>query len=426
MKRLFFMLLSLFFIYFSVQYIYYFFGEGHQVTYQINTDNKTYVISEISVKNTKNERDNYYFEIKDENRSYTFQIFKGFAKGKKVIEDIVTVEKDNYSCILPLFEKNKVLFDFLCFKDNVLYYYSSIKGKSNNLDTAIAELSTDLYNPDQFVSDDSVSENLENVTLYKKNLVEGHYMVVNEYKGIIQVYSDYTRGMKFVKLFDKDVYNPKLVATVGKYYVISDYDSEHSFNKFNIVNILDGSNKVLSVNYKISFDSYVQGVIGGNIYLLDRDNSVQYEIDAQKGTINQTFTPHTFFKYYDGGKWENINIDAAVVKDYIFKNETDEVTTEGYDKTIKVGGEKSGYIYMLKKNGKRYDVYRANVQNQNIITYLFTTDNLDRVRFVDEYVYYSLDNDVYVYADHMASRKVFTHKEFEFNKNLTYYVISKK
>ena len=82
------------------------------------------------------------------------------------------------------------------------------------------------------------------------------------------------------------------------------------------------------------------------------------------------------------------------------------------------------YYYLYKKNGTKYDCYRINKQNKSGLIYLFTTDSLELINYVGNYVYFINDNDVYVFNDLFGIKKIINYKEIEFNKNIKFYVFA--
>ena len=95
---------------------------------------------------------------------------------------------------------------------------------------------------------------------------------------------------------------------------------------------------------------------------------------------------------------------------------------DGYDRIDKVGNLKSGYYYYYKKVKNQYEVYRANIQEPNKLTYLFTTSKIDEIKYMRDYVYYKEGNFIKYYHDAFGIRTIALDKEFEFNKSLQYYI----
>ena len=165
----------------------------------------------------------------------------------------------------------------------------------------------------------------------------------------------------------------------------------------------------------ISMDSYIQGVVDNKIYLYDKDNNIQYEIDPAKQTIIKLSNE---IKYYDG-TWTTMTVKEAKEEKKFVVNKVDYENND-YIKIDKV----DSYYYLYKKNDNKYDCYRINKQNQLGLIYLFSTQSIDSINYVDNYVYFIEDNKVKVFNDTFGIKNILDYKELEFNKNINFYVYS--
>ena len=91
-----------------------------------------------------------------------------------------------------------------------------------------------------------------------------------------------------------------------------------------------------------------------------------------------------------------------------------------YDKVEKIGNKLSGYYYLYLKNDDIYDVYRVSVQNKKILTYLFSTDDLNNVYYYKDYVYYKDNLNIRYYQNELGKKTLLKDTEFEFNKSLKF------
>ena len=106
-----------------------------------------------------------------------------------------------------------------------------------------------------------------------------------------------------------------------------------------------------------------------------------------------------------------------------FITETVDYTDEQYDRIDKVGGE-VGYYYLYKKNGNKYDAYRMSSQNNSGLIYLFSTEDLNYIRYVNDSVYFIDGNQVKVYNDQIGIRRLLEYDELEFNRNFNFNVFA--
>ena len=95
-----------------------------------------------------------------------------------------------------------------------------------------------------------------------------------------------------------------------------------------------------------------------------------------------------------------------------------------YERIDKVGNE-TGYYYLYKNNGNGYDAYRINIQDNKGLTYLFSTNSIDNIVYVDNYVYFINNSMIQLYNDDIGVRNLVKYKEIEFNKNIIFDVYSK-
>ena len=177
----------------------------------------------------------------------------------------------------------------------------------------------------------------------------------------------------------------------------------------------------ITSNEMISFDSYIQGIVDNKVYLYDKDSKIQYEIDVTKKTIVKYSSND--IHYYKNGEWTTMTIKEAN-DETKFSNAIIDYTDENYSRIDKIG-EKQGYYYLYKKNGQNYDVYRMDSQSKEGLIYLFSTNTIDSICYVNGYVYYVNGDKIQAYHDSFGIRTMVQYSELEFNKNLNFNVYSK-
>lgn len=406
MRRLFFMLVVLFALYLGIQFAFYWFSDGQEYEYKINKDDYVFNIKEIS----NFENNSYLYEIMVNETNFSFQIFNNYNKSFKVLTDIYYYKNEKYECILPIFKGNKTFTDVMCMNDNHLVYYHNLNDQG--LDDFVNSIS--LYDKNKFI-DSTESETKENINIYTKNLIDNHFIGITNYKGLYNINNKFDSIIHNISLFKKDIYNQKLGIFVDSYYVVADYNEEHSFNKINVINMVTLKSSTIVSDKAISTDSYIQGVVDNKIYLYDKDNNIQYEIDPAKQTIIKLSNE---IKYYDG-TWTTMTVKEAKEEKKFVVNKVDYENND-YIKIDQV----DSYYYLYKKNGNKYDCYRINKQNQLGLIYLFSTQSIYSINYVDNYVYFIEDNKVKVFNDTFGIKNILDYKELEFNKNINFYVYS--
>ena len=414
MKKLFFMLFALFFVYLLIQSAFTFFSKKNLSSYIIKGDKINFEVTEDASFDNNN---NFYAFTVKANNTFKFQIDHSFSKGNQVINSIKHYQDDNTECILPLFKNNEVLLDIICYENNQYTFYYNLKGKNAELDKYVLGLKE--YKLSQF-TDILQSEEIDGVPIYKRNLIDNHYIAVQYNKGILNVSKDFNSVIYMMSLYSRNEANPKLSAFTDEYYVVADYNRTRDFNKISVVNLtrLKQATSSITANKPISMNSYIQGVVDGKVYLYDKDNKIQYEIMPYKGTL--ATHKGSNMKYYNKGTWEVL--DAAKADDGIlFAYEKEENTA--YDRYDKVGSE-IGYYYMYKKNGDHYDVYRRSIQDEDSTIYLFATKTINHICYVGDYVYFVNGKTLQVYNNEFGVRSILEYNALE-NINFEFNVYAK-
>ncbi len=404
MKYLLKTLLILLVLLFSLKLVIHLFNKGHQVDYSIGN----FSIHETLKVDSLNKTDNYYFVISHENFKLNFQIFKNYNKAEKIISKVKYYDAGEYKCILPIFKGGEILTDIMCVNNgNITYYHDLDNVKVNNF---VSSLKKEGYDKNDFI-DTAPTKRLSNTqTLYEKNLVDNHYLAMESYKGIILV----NNTVKTIELFANDVYKKPVSIFTDKYYIVADYDEEYTFKKFYVVNLINGNIQEIRSYNEISFDSVIQGAVDDEVYIFDKDAEVQYKISLKHENVQQVANKDGI-KYYNG-KWTTMTLNEALdgkLFDNYYSSEID-----GYDRVNKIG-QNEGYYYLYKKEGDKYLVYRADIQNAKMKTYLFTTDDLQSVVYLKDYIYFKNDTTLYYYSS-KGVRKVIENSELEFNGDISF------
>lgn len=419
MKKIFTMLTALFILYIGIQIGFTFFSKGHEYEYKIFTNNIEYKVKEKMIRKTAGEIDNYYFEIENNDEVFYYQTLDGFNNANHAITDIYSYKDDEYNCVLPIFKRDTILSDIMCKKDNVVTFYHDLKNINPNLIEFAKSLSSVGYDSNRWI-DNAASDQDDNVLIYKDNLQKDISLSLSNYKG---VYILRNNRLDNINLFSNDTYKQTLSTTVNEFYVVADYNSQYRFNKFLIVNLTNGKTDEITFGNEISFDSYIQGVHNNSFYIFDRDNKKQYEINVSKKNLLEVGNEQSGIKIYNGEEVQRISAVDAKKMDILFNEQS--IDNQGYDWKYKFGGNQSGFYYLFKKDDNKYKVYRSNVQNQNQITYLFDTTDINRIVYKDNYIYYIDGDTINCFNDVNGSKKILKYNELKYNSNLKFNIYSK-
>lgn len=399
MKYLLKVLLILLIILFGLKLLIHVFDKGHTVDYSIYNFNVT---ETLKVDKT----DNYYFDIKSDNFNINFQVFKNYNKAEKIISKIRFKEIGEYKCVLPIFKSGEILTDIMCESGGVITYGRDMD--ASLIDSFASELKEYGYKKEDFMDKTEATKLSSVQALYEDNLVSNHYLAFENYKGLTLV----SNTARDVKLFENDVYKKDVSIFTDKYYVVADYNEEYTFKKFYVINLINGNIREIRSYNEISFDSVVQGATLDDIYVFDKDAEVQYKLSLKYETVEKVSGE---IKYYDG-KWGTMSLSEALEGKKFDNYYSSDIN--GYDRVNKLG-DKVGYYYLYKKVDDKYLVYRADIQNPGLITYLFTTSDMDSVIYLNDYIYFKDGTVIYYYYNN-GVRRVIENSELEFNNDILF------
>ena len=383
-------------IFIGLKQVLFIFDKGHIVNYSIGNFN---------IKETYSSNDNnYYFKIKSDDISINFQVKEDYKKIEKIIKKLHYKKIDDYKCLFPIFKEDRQLTDIMCIKEGIIYYANTL-----NNDNIQKEFEKNGYKNNY--KDKAKKISISNTqSIYKDNIEKNTYIALETYKGLKLFNGKETE----IKLFENDVYKKPISIFTDKYYLVADYNSEYTFNKMHLVNIINGEKITIRSYDDISFDSYIMGEVEGKIYLFDIENNKQYEIDIEEKMINNIGNKNDI-KYYNG-KWTKLSLNEAKSGKRFSTNKE----IEGYEKVDKI----NNYYYFYKKENKKYKAYRADLKNEKLKTYLFDTTDINSVTYIKDNIYYK-NQDTYNMYSKEGSRKLITDREIEFNSDISFGIYEK-
>lgn len=367
------------------------------INYKLDIDG-----SKIKIKETYDK--NYYIEIKTNKYIYPIRIYESLNNKRKIIKKVYFYKDKNIECILPVINDN-IYIDMMCYKDEILYDYHNIIGDNPKLDEYVSSI--ELYNIDNYKNEFS---NIKTIQTIKYNIYNNfkNTVVLTTYKGLII-------NTEEINLFNNDVYNNQISAFINNYYIVANYDSKYSFDYFYIVDLDTKDIFKLKSKEAISYDSYIQGIVDNKIYLYDKDNEIQYEIDVEKKSIN-VISDNNYIKYYSNKKWEKMN-KAKANKEIYFNYQALDNNFTSYD-YVK---ETDNYYYLFKKEGISYRIYRVDRNNINIYKFILDVP-VTNLYFNNDYLYYVYKNKLFYYSDSTGLKTILENSELEFNDTIKYYI----
>ena len=366
--------------------------------YTLRCEKETFKINE-----SYNE-DKISIKIESKENIYLFDLYDEISNKRHIVDKIYYYKDNSYECVLPIIN-NRVETDFMCYKDDILYDYHILEGENAKLDNYVSTITE--YNIENYKSNESTINTIGTVKYFTKNKIN-NLTAITTYKGII------INGYN-IDLFVNDVYNNKLSTFVKEYYIIADYTKSYEFQYFYVVDLFNKTVFKIKSKYEISLDSYIQGIVDDKVYIYDKDNEKQYEINIDKRTVN-LISSKTDVKYYKNNKWEKISKIKAN-KEVYFDYTSLENNFSEYDSVI----ESNFYYYLMKKNSNGCDLYRVSKDQINTYKFISNIPTCD-IKTKDNYIYYAYDNRLYYYSDKVGLKVLLEDTELEFNSTIKYYI----
>lgn len=396
MKKVIKLLIALFILILFFQLITYIFKDHHEVTYTLKEEKQTYKINEI-YKNKK-----YYFKITSKDQIYSFEIPDDFHKKKEVIDKIYSYQKDDINCIYPAIEKSQNT-NILCSKNNKSYAYINYEKK---LKPFIEKLQNEGYSSTSWQEKSNSSKKIETLTAYQKNIPENTYIYIYKYNGFFAINKD---SLEQIKLFTNDTYINHLGTNIGKYYLIPNYDQKYDYNQLYVINMTNNKVKQRKLKYKISKDSYINGIIEDELYIFDKDELKQYKISKNGKKIKEVGNKEDEALYYNL-KFNKKSVYDFRNKELKFKTEKDYISQIEKKASINyLQKAEDTYYYQTKNN----NVYYYNLNSKTKV--LLFNKEISDFTLVKNTLYFISDDTLYSYNFNEGLKKLLTYSELSFN-----------
>ena len=342
-------------------------------SYSIEYKIEDYNISE----NFDKDSNIYFYTIKYNGLEYEFITDINYVQEKRLIEKIEEHKNGEYICLT--IESEYIKTPPLCSLNEKLIDFRLIP----------IELQKELA--DYFINVDELDEKYQNYTIYNKD----NNLLIWNYKGF-----NYLNDKKInnIEVFTKDIYDIPIIAKVENYILLPDYEQEYNFNTFYIVSLEDKKTIKWQTKYEISFDSYILGTHEKSIYLVDRQNKIEYEIVPHKQKMRIVGTGNKTGTIYENGEFKKISLNKLISSDYQFKYQNQ-------------------YNFFIKDN-KLYLSY-LNSKNEILISNKTITDI---VSCNDENIYYLVDDTLFKYNLQYGEIKLIKYSEWK-NNNINKIII---
>lgn len=373
-----------------------YFKTSHHVEYDISG----YMVEEDYIK--KSGKDYYLIKASKDGKEYIFNAQNEFNKNEKIIKEIIPYDTDDISCATIIYTNNSSSTP-LCYKDKILHSYISVENEPG-MSEYLKQLNK--YAEDKITSSDESYVFAYN-EIYKNNLYKNEDIIMYNYKNIIKINGERTMTFDFS---NKDVFKNEYGTLVGKYYVIPKMRNSIEFSHYLIVDLeketVEEIDLAREVSANISSQMYVNGIYNSNLYIFDKSNLVQYEINPGKGEIKVVGNKDKKGIVYKNGQEEEIGV-------YTLNNEKVKFT-ENYDAYKEIDYDQifltsNGAVYV--KDGVFYKVYNNYLKNP---IYLFEAKNVQDIKVKEDNIYYINDQFLYRYNDY-GNVRILKREQFKYD-----------
>ncbi len=346
-----------------IVFIYYYFRPKK---YETN-----YIVDNYNIKEIYD--DAYYFDISDENYSFKYYYPIKYQTKRKLINKVHTFKNNNHYCIyfdiekyddFPMCYRNKELIDYRLIDDPKFKEY--LDGKVN-------------------INYNYINTKFDNINLYYgyKSII-----AIWNYKEVLYIKNDIIKRINILK---RDVVDNSLMAIANKYLFIPNYDQNNNFDEAYIINLESGVKKLWKMTNSINYESYVLGDLDNKIYVVDKKERLEYELDLEKELIKIISTEDGLAKIYDNG-WKEIALNKLLVNNYSFNKQKNNYSIEE---------NKLYVINPYTKNKMRI----SNIEDPIIIF----EQNDD--------IFYLNDDNLYIYNNQLGEVNIINYYDWKFNKN---------
>lgn len=397
MKKMIGLLIFLFVFYFGLQIFLVVIGKGHDINYELKSGENVILVNEKYNSNGKDE-DNYVLTINVDNVFFEYLTYENFRKSSEILKEVKYFKDDYFKCIFMKFRNDKVITDVICNNGTYMIPYHNITGATPQLKQFVDSLSEDGYLIKNWTDDiDNVQAHLS-LVLYTDNMATNHNVAIAENRMLYKLYADGS-------ITHKNIFSPseEIVHGFIKNKYISYNTGNNTKSEYQVHSLTSTSKKTINAKSNLGTQK-VLGSYGDSMYIFDVTNQVEYEVDIKSEKVLEVASAGTKLKYYEGGKWKSIEAENYNIPINDFGTEyINDYSDSQYAKIIKNGYD-NGYYYGFKFVDGTYQVYRSVHDDMSNITYLFTTDNLTSVKFINEYIYYMNSNVIKYYSDMTGNR----------------------
>ncbi len=406
MKRAISICILLFILFLIAEWAVVYFKQDHEADYQISSGD---IIFDVKEQYNKKEDDSYYISIGHDEYQFGYTIKNKFNKRKQILENIEMINKDNMICIFPVFGEEHNDQNIECSSGGNLYSYEAQKNNPIVIEF-VNTLKEKGYQNASWQETTAEGEKTTTSTIYKDNILEGDYITVWNYKDLEVINKD---GALEQNLSSYEKYENTHGALVGRYYILPAYYNQNvfDFQELFIYDIVENSTERLDLERTMSQDTYINGIVDGKLYYMDKDNLIQLEINPEKKQYRVVGNTELNGQIYNG-KWETVNIYDLVNEKKFQKDYSSIPEIASKNPVMTYENETDYYYYTADGN-----FYRLSKRNLSLPILLFQQTSFKEVLFNQDTFYFLIDNSLYYYNENYGKRLILQNDELRYNDN---------
>ena len=386
------------------------FVKHYEYDYIYTKNKKEYKINEKY--NYSDGRHIYDINIKDkDNNKYIYSIVHNFHKEKEIIKDLLVFNKDNMTCIFPIF-KDDITSNVVCNVDHKQFSYTYLNEQNN---TFMSEIKNQLTKNGYSIPTISTSgkhkqiSNLATKLTYYTDFIPNYNILVWGYRGVFLINKDRAKVNDFLT---SDVYDTRyLTISNKKMYIMNIESGMSSFDTIYAIDLKDGNKSIVDFGDKnISTNTYFNGTYKEEVYFTDCNGNHQYKFGEDKNTIEK-IDSQGLIKYYDGKGLVNESVDDVSNNIIRFNNNVinEKITSLYNTSDIK---KSNGHYYYKTNDGNFYLILDNNYKNPIL---LFNRVNMKEWKVVNDTIFGIIGNTLYSYNCKYGFRPLIIYDEFNYH-----------
>lgn len=330
----------------------------------------TYSVNDYEITESYHKEEDYYSFIIKKGETERFAIvYNQHFSSKKNIDQITEYQTETESCIT--ISSNKVRIEPLCTKEETQISYHLVSDEMKEKLGVTSE-----------TKEDTILTTYNNINVYH---YRNHNYYIWNYRGFYHINENTTEN---IQLFDKDIYNPTLITQVNDTLVIPNYNADYYFDKVILLDMNTGRTTTWTLETSIYFDSAVLGVYQGELYIIDKHEKTEWQLNIAKQKQERVGTEQKGGKIYDH-EWTNVTMNRLLYQENTFKG------TTILEYNIKEDG-----LYAI------FDNHQMKIRESAPSKILSNTDNT---------VYYLVNDNVYSYNKEEGEKLLLNYFEWNFN-----------